>query len=68
MKDLLNIKFDNYNSKDHKLALLFFYNYLKTITIIKNKSRKDGNILFATNYLNQILQVQCLLKITFKFY
>lgn len=53
-KDLPTSKFDDYNWKGSELALYFFFDYLKTIIVIKNKDEKDGDIFFVTNHSNQI--------------
>lgn len=53
--ELPSNKFDDYNWKSFILTLYFFYNYPKTIIIIKNKDKKDNNIFFIINYSNWIL-------------
>lgn len=40
LKNLPNNKFNDYNWQGLKLASYFFSDYLKTITIIKDKNRK----------------------------
>lgn len=57
-KQLPNSKFDDYNWKSAELVAYFFYDYLKTITVIQSKDIKSGDISFAANHLNQILHIQ----------
>lgn len=44
------------------MAKYSFYEYLKTITVVKNKPRLYDNILFSADYPQQFSQTQRLLK------
>lgn len=52
LKEILISFFDNYYFRVSELALYFFYNYQKIITIIESIFKKEKDIAFSYNYPN----------------
>ncbi len=61
-RDLPTSNFDNYQWRGPELATYFFNDYLKTITIVKDKFKLYDDIFFPADYPHLSLQVKCSLK------
>lgn len=52
LKEIPTSFFDDYYFKRPKLALYFFYNYEKLITVVESTPKIEGNIFFDHNHLH----------------
>lgn len=61
-RSLLSSGYDDYNYRGSELAPYSYYNYLKTITLVKYSAKEEGDILFDSGHPNHKAKVQRPLK------